>query len=856
MAEGEHPAPYTPYPSAPYAYMPGSGNYARGGNAYGTGYGYGYGYDAKQDPDATSGNSLLLEALLDPKVIGVIFMRNLLLMVCLLYFVSMYVVYRQVQAETYSSVSALMELGERDISSARERFISDTNILGADAGIASQTPVFTVREFISQHIPDEVVIPLVLADQMHIGVSFETPPSRYSILRLARDVLPESWADHYDPAFAADDPRSKLVLPAFGWGAEFAWGGEQLVVGDFRVPEDTDPVTVLGEVLPDNQYRITTIIVGDPELISDVYELEIVDNAVAIVGDEWIHPLLTLRIDKLVARPGTRFSVRRSLPYWIARTLREQFLLAYDPRVGTLNVSMTQIRADRLDRSVELLEQLLDEMIAHDLRTSAEPVRKLQEWITERIPQVEADISAIELELVNYLASVGTVNVDQSFGRLSQRAQQWNDLQLDTDLSLRQADAEISPLHPRYQRYLKDRELYDELEQEDRASALKWARERTEYQSWNRKLDFAVREYNSLYTTLKNIDLWLATGSTPFTMLRSPAIDYHKTQTEEFGGLFVVLFGLTILASFGFGLLRHAMGFERIKGVFDVTRAAPSVRFLGIAPYSDAEEQLSVQAPSIDTPSILLARFPETSGALALLSLTPTISYSVSLAGTNVIGVTSVTPGEGKSFVCSNLAHILTQSGDEKGVLLIDADTRAGRLHRMFGASKGPGLTGVLSGAIKPEEAIISSTSHKLSILPRGHVSTTDPLTLLGGARLRSLLEWAEDKYKYIVIDTPPTDVAPDANVIAQVSGYMILVMRQSRSRYRDVENSVRSLRMSGGRVDATILNMVKQGRFSRYLELLSGNAGRGTGYMYNYRYPSYQRTLKRTKTKDVPTKT
>ena len=70
----------------------------------------------------------------------------------------------------------------------------------------------------------------------------------------------------------------------------------------------------------------------------------------------------------------------------------------------------------------------------------------------------------------------------------------------------------------------------------------------------------------------------------------------------------------------------------------------------------------------------------------------------------HVTMVTSAMPKEGKTVVSSNLAISFGQTGAR--TLLMDTDLRRGRLHRLFGLRKSPGLSDYLLGKVSLEEAI------------------------------------------------------------------------------------------------------------------------------------------------------
>ena len=142
-----------------------------------------------------------------------------------------------------------------------------------------------------------------------------------------------------------------------------------------------------------------------------------------------------------------------------------------------------------------------------------------------------------------------------------------------------------------------------------------------------------------------------------------------------------------------------------------------------------------------------------------------------------VFVVTSATPGQGKSFVSSNLAAILGMTG--KRVLLVDADIRKRTLDRRFG--HGAGLTAYLvdeENKLKLEDVIIKDAiSEDVDFLPAGKLPP-NPTELLMSDKLDELIEKARTQYDYVVVDTTPIISVADAGVVDRVADLTVFVLR------------------------------------------------------------------------------
>ena len=152
------------------------------------------------------------------------------------------------------------------------------------------------------------------------------------------------------------------------------------------------------------------------------------------------------------------------------------------------------------------------------------------------------------------------------------------------------------------------------------------------------------------------------------------------------------------------------------------------------------------------------------------------------------IMVTSASPNEGKSFVAANLAVSIAQSIDEY-VLLMDCDLRSPTIHTFFGyGGKEQGLSDYLSNKI-PLSSVLKKTSiNKLTILTAGQIPS-NPSELLSSDQMRRLLHEVKLRYndRYIIIDTPPPYMTSEANVMARFVDGIILIIRQGKTRTKEV---------------------------------------------------------------------
>ncbi|NLY10171.1 MAG: CpsD/CapB family tyrosine-protein kinase [Firmicutes bacterium] len=136
--------------------------------------------------------------------------------------------------------------------------------------------------------------------------------------------------------------------------------------------------------------------------------------------------------------------------------------------------------------------------------------------------------------------------------------------------------------------------------------------------------------------------------------------------------------------------------------------------------------------------------------------------------------VTSAGAGEGKSTVSSNLAAAMAQSGIE--TCIVGCDVRKSTLHHIFGVPNAPGLTSVLVGQAKLEDAILKTRVPGVSVLPSGPIPP-NPSELLQSKTMKEVISDLKEKFEFLILDTPPVVAVADTLLLSRQVDGMILVV-------------------------------------------------------------------------------
>lgn len=209
------------------------------------------------------------------------------------------------------------------------------------------------------------------------------------------------------------------------------------------------------------------------------------------------------------------------------------------------------------------------------------------------------------------------------------------------------------------------------------------------------------------------------------------------------------------------------------------------------------------------------------------------LQYKFTQPGQKVIGIHSISPSEGKSFNAVNLASILAMNG--KKTLIIGADLRKPRLHKIFNVSNRVGLSHYLVGQAPVEEILIESGVDNLWVCPSG-ATPPNPAELLERDVYLALIEKCKQDFDYIIIDNAPISMVTDGLITSRLSDLNIFILRYAVSR-KDQLKYINEIAGKGVMQNpAIVINDIRLDRF---------NYGYSYAYKYQYKYAYYGKGYK-----------
>lgn len=180
-----------------------------------------------------------------------------------------------------------------------------------------------------------------------------------------------------------------------------------------------------------------------------------------------------------------------------------------------------------------------------------------------------------------------------------------------------------------------------------------------------------------------------------------------------------------------------------------------------------------------------------------------------------VILASSSVPGEGKTTISISLAHNLAGLG--KRVLLLEADIRRRTFGEYFNlpAAKG-GLIAAMTGQYPLQDCVVRDPRMSIDIM-MGEKSSTNAADLFSSERFRDLMNELRSRYDFIIIDTPPVLVVPDARVVSQIADAVIFVVAWDRTSRSQVADSLSQFATANVRVTGLALSQISPKGMKRY---------------------------------------
>ena len=220
----------------------------------------------------------------------------------------------------------------------------------------------------------------------------------------------------------------------------------------------------------------------------------------------------------------------------------------------------------------------------------------------------------------------------------------------------------------------------------------------------------------------------------------------------------------------------------------------------------------------------LVRASPRSSYSEMLRAIRTRIEFVLRRKDKMVICITSTESGDGKTFLATNLSALYSMAG--KKVLLLDLDLRKPNIHTKLGMENGIGISNYLIGDCEEEDIYVRNTPFGFDFIHAGTIPP-NPGELVHSDKMADLIKRARENYDFIIIDTSPIGLVPDAYAVIEQSDmclYVIRCMQTNKSFCKQTLEQMQEVVDTPEKVQIILSDIPTEGRHSY-----------GSGYGYGY---------------------
>lgn len=565
-------------------------------------------------------------------------------------------------------------------------------------------------------------------------------------------------------------------------------------------------------VTDDDNPEIKLIVKDDMHysLKSDSFSID------GVVGELVDAKDISIKVDSITAPKGTIFSVSYVSKLKAISDLQDILTVADQGKdTGILTLSLTGDNPKLIEK---IIDSITNNYLAQNISRQAAQDEKSLDFLNRQLPQIRSELDAAEDKLNLFRRQNDSVD-------LSLEAKSVLDQIVNVDNQLNELtfrESEISQLytkeHPTYKALMEKRKTL----QDEKAKLNKRVTAMPETQQEILRLSRDVESGRAVYMQLLNRqqELNIAKSS---AIGNVRIIDNAVTEPKPIKPKKIIIVLLGIILGGGVSVAIVILQVFLRRGIESPEQLEDlGVNVYASIPVSETFSKKSNQSFKRNKSKgvneyrdgLLAIENPADLAIEAIRGLRTSLHFAMMEARNNILMISGASPNAGKTFVSTNLSAIIAQSN--KRVLFIDADLRKGYTHKLFEVSNDNGLSDLLAGKTEITKAIKKLPGAGFDFISRGNIPP-NPAELLMHERFGKLLEWANNEYDLVIIDTPPILAVTDAAIIGNYSGTTLLVARFEMNTPKEIEVSVKRFEQSGVKVKGCIMNGVVKKASSYY---------------------------------------
>jgi len=594
----------------------------------------------------------------------------------------------------------------------------------------------------------------------------------------------------------------------------YAWGAEEIVASTFDVPN-----SLLGEKF--------TLIAGEKgqfKLEQSGLKIVLEGTAGTRLKVDTEAGNIDLMIDRISAKPGTKFILSRSDRLTAIKDLQDKMVISEKGKQSGIISVVLDGPDPAFNR--DILNAIGNEYVRRNVERKSEEAEKSLVFLEKQLPELKKQLELAETKYNQLRNKMGTIDLGEEAKLVLQQS-----VTTQTKLlELRQKRGELltrqTTKHPDVVAIDK---LIGELNGEIGAITAKIKKLPMQEQEVLR-LTRDVKVNGDLYTALLNsaqqLRLVKAGKVGNVRLVDAAALETVPVRPKKF-----IVIAVAALIGLFLGIICAFIKKSLFGGIEDAHEIEQALGLSVYASIPHSEKQNEIyQLLQVKSPhaSVLAIIDPEDAAIESLRSFRTALQFSMLDAKNNVLMITGPTPSLGKSFISVNLAAIMGSTG--KKVLLIDADLRKGYAHQYFSLDKKNGLSDLIAG-LTLDQGIHKNVVENVDFISTGTLPP-NPSEMLLLANFGALMQSLSASYDLVVIDAPPVLVVADTLILAPYAGSVFIVTRAGVSTTGEIKETMKRLSQSGITAKGVILNDLKI-RSRRYY---------GYGYKNGqYRYTKYK---------------
>ncbi len=596
-----------------------------------------------------------------------------------------------------------------------------------------------------------------------------------------------------------------------------AWGGETIKVDTFTVPAKLEGKKFI-------------LIAGEHGRFKLVYDDEIIleGEVGQLVTDhhEGYEQSFSISISFLKSRPNTEFRLIKKTYDETIEEFRKDLKFEEKGKKTDL-LALTYLSNDPY-KAMQTINEIVSVFVKQNRETKTAEAQKTLEFLDKQLPILKDQLDAATKALNDYRTRKGSIDLEIETQSLLEAIvglqTDWNILKAQRD-ELRQKFTES---HPNIVGLDKKIARIEEQIQ----SAEKKISTLPDTQQVILRLMRDVEVSNELYVTvLQNSQKVRVAkeGAVGEIIIIDEAILPNIPDRPKKALIVTISFVLGLVLSIAIVLIKkaHQMGIEDPEEI----EKHLNIPVYATVPHSAVQDKINVQIKKNSKANqnellVLALKDKDDLAIESLRSLRTTLHFAFLESQNNIIMITGASPGIGKTFVSTNLAVLLADSG--KKILLIDGDLRKGFLNKILGVERKQGLSNLIVNPSLLDQSIQIIPEANIDFLSTGAIPP-NPAELLLHERFGKLLETLSTRYDHIIIDSPPILAVTDASIIGRMAGATLMVVKAGAHPMRELEQSIKRFSQAGVHIKGIVFNDMQE---------ISSSYGYGR-YVYQYNYSS-----------------